>query len=73
MSISSTKSELEQAIEAGNWQAVGAAAQRISDQSVGELTVDEVAQLREVISASPAFNQYTSSWGSMDSDFTSIL
>jgi len=68
-SISSTKSELEQAIEAGNWQAVGAAAQRMSDQSVGELSVDEVARLREVISASPAFNQYTPSGGSMESDF----
>jgi len=68
-SISSTKSELEQAIEAGNWQAVGAAAQRMSDQSVGELSVDEVARLREVISASPAFNQCTPSRGSMDSDF----
>ena len=69
MSISSTKSELKQAIEAGNCQAVGVAAQRMSDQSVGELTVDEVVRLREVISANPAFNQITSPRGSMDSDF----
>ena len=32
-SASSTKSELEQAIEAGKWQAVGAAAQKMSDSS----------------------------------------
>mmetsp|Transcript_34080 Transcript_34080/g.59899 ORF Transcript_34080/g.59899 Transcript_34080/m.59899 type:complete len:1382 (+) Transcript_34080:155-4300(+) len=57
-SASSTKSELEQAIEAGNWQAVGAAAQRMSDQSVGELSVDEKARLRDAISQSPAFNRH---------------
>ncbi|KAL3827045.1 hypothetical protein ACHAXA_007552 [Cyclostephanos tholiformis] len=54
-SASSTKSELEQAIEAGNWQAVGAAAQKMSDSSVGDLSVGEVARLRDVISQSPAF------------------
>ena len=69
MAISSTKSKLKQAIEAGNRQAVGVAAQRMSDQSVGELTVDEVVQLRKVISVSRAFNQYKSSRGSMDSNF----
>jgi len=69
-SVSSTKSELEQAIEAGNWQAVGAAAQRMSDQSVGELSMEEVARLREAISQSPAFSRSRlSSGGSPDSDF----
>ena len=56
-SASSTKSELEQAIEAGNWQAVGAAAQKMSDSSVGDLSVDEVARLRDAISQSPAFSR----------------
>ena len=56
-SVSSTKSELEQAIEAGNWQAVGAAAQKMSDSSVGDLSVDEVARLRDAISQSPAFSR----------------
>jgi hypothetical protein len=54
-SASSTKSELEQAIEAGNWQAVGAAAQKMSDSSVGDLSIGEVARLRDAISQSPAF------------------
>jgi len=57
-SVASDKSELEQAIEAGNWQAVGAAAQRMSDQSVGELSVEEKARLREAWSKSPAFNRH---------------
>ena len=56
-SASSTKSELEQAIEAGNWQAVGAAAQKMSDSSVGDLSVEEVARLRDAISQSPAFSR----------------
>ena len=54
-SASSTKSELEQAIEAGTWQAVGAAAQKMSDSSVGDLSKGEVARLRGAISQSPAF------------------
>ena len=55
-SASSTKSELEQAIEAGKWQAVGAAAQKMSDSSVGDLSKGEVARLRGAISqSSPAF------------------
>jgi hypothetical protein len=57
VSASSTKSELEQAIEAGNWQAVGAAAQKMSDSSVGDLSLDEVARLRDAISQSPAFSR----------------
>lgn len=62
-SASSTKSELEQAIETGNWQAVGAAAQRLSDQSVGELSVDEKTRMRDAISQSPAFNRRRPSRG----------
>lgn len=54
-SASSTKSELEQAVEAGDWKAVGAAAQKMSDSSVGELSVEEKARLRDAISQAPAF------------------
>jgi hypothetical protein len=54
-SATSSKSELEAAIEAGNWQAVGAAAQKMSDSSVGDLSTDEIARLRTAISQSPAF------------------
>eukprot|EP00571_Detonula_confervacea_P009844 CAMPEP_0172299208 /NCGR_PEP_ID=MMETSP1058-20130122/1563_1 /TAXON_ID=83371 /ORGANISM="Detonula confervacea, Strain CCMP 353" /LENGTH=1352 /DNA_ID=CAMNT_0013008569 /DNA_START=322 /DNA_END=4380 /DNA_ORIENTATION=+ len=53
----STKSELEQAIEAGNWQAVGLAAQKMSDSSVGDLSMDDKARLRDAISQSPAFSR----------------
>jgi len=52
-SAGSTKSELEQAIESGNWQAVGEAAQKMSDSSVGELSVEEKARLRDAVSHSP--------------------
>lgn len=55
-SASSTKSELEQAIESGNWQAVGAAAQKMSDSSVGALSMEEKARLRDAVSKSPAFS-----------------
>ena len=52
----SSKSELEQAIETGNWQAVGEAAKRMSDKSVGSLSVEERARLKEAISQSPGFS-----------------
>ena len=51
------KSELEQAIESGNWQAVSAAAQRMSNSSSGNLSSDEKARLQRAIASSPAFNQ----------------
>jgi hypothetical protein len=54
-SANSSKSELEAAIEAGNWQAVGAAAQKMSDSSVGDLSTDEIARIRTAISQSQAF------------------
>ena len=54
-SATSSKSELEAAIEAGNWQAVGAAAQKMSDSSVGDLSTDEIARIRTAISQSQAF------------------
>ncbi|KAL7463177.1 hypothetical protein ACHAXS_003556, partial [Conticribra weissflogii] len=54
-SATSRKSELEQAIETGNWQAVGAAAQKMSDSSVGSLSMEEKAKMREAISRSPGF------------------
>ena len=56
-SVSSTKSELEQAIEAGNWHAVGLAAQKMSDSSIGDLSMAEKARLRDAISQSPAFSR----------------
>lgn len=52
-SRASTKSELEAAIEAGNWEAVGQAAQKMSDGSVASLTMEDRARLREKVSASP--------------------
>mmetsp|Transcript_26733 Transcript_26733/g.56047 ORF Transcript_26733/g.56047 Transcript_26733/m.56047 type:complete len:1473 (-) Transcript_26733:183-4601(-) len=55
-SATSRKSELEQAIETGNWQAVGAAAQKMSDSSVGSLSVEEKARMMEAISRSPGFS-----------------
>lgn len=58
-SAGSTKSELEQAIEAGNWHAVGLAAQKMSDSSIGDLSSAEKARLRDAISASPAFSRRT--------------
>lgn len=51
------KSELELAIESGNWQAVSAAAQRMSNSSSGNLSSDEKARLQRAIASSPAFNQ----------------
>jgi hypothetical protein len=48
--------ELEQAIEEGNWLAVGQAAQKISDQNDGDLSSEEKARLRQKISQSPAMN-----------------
>ncbi|KAL7536536.1 hypothetical protein ACHAXR_010492 [Thalassiosira sp. AJA248-18] len=57
-SLRSEKSELEQAIEAGNWEAVGMAAQRMSDSSTaGDLSAEDKARLRDAISISPAFNR----------------
>ena len=56
-SAGSTKSELEQAIEAGNWHAVGLAAQKMSDSSIGDLSSAEKARLRDAISQSPAFSR----------------
>ncbi len=56
-SANSTKSELEQAIEAGNWHAVGLAAQKMSDSSIGDLSSAEKARLRDAISQSPAFSR----------------
>lgn len=50
--------DLEQAIEEGNWLAVGQAAQRISDQNEsGDLSSEEKTRLRQKISQSPAMNQ----------------
>ena len=48
--------ELEQAIEEGNWLAVGQAAQKISDQNEGGLTTEDKERLRQKISQSPAMN-----------------
>jgi len=48
--------ELEQAIEEGNWMAVGQAAQKISDQHEGGLSVEDKERLRQKISQSPAMN-----------------
>lgn len=48
--------ELEQAIEEGNWMAVGQAAQKISDQNEGGLSVEDKERLRQKISQSPAMN-----------------
>ena len=56
-SVGSTKSELEHAIESGNWQAVGLAAQKMSDSSVGDLSAEEKSRLRDAISQSPAFSR----------------
>ena len=53
-SRASTKSELEAAIEAGNWEAVGQAAQKMSDGSIAALSMEERARLKEKASASPA-------------------
>lgn len=52
----STKSELEIAIESGNWAAVGEAAKKISDGSVGSLSVKERTRLKDVISHSPGMS-----------------
>ena len=56
--VSSNKSKLEQDIEAGNWQAVGAAAEQMSDQSVGEFLKEEKPWLWDAISQSPVFNRH---------------
>lgn len=56
-SMRSEKSELEQAIEAGNWQAVGAAAQKMSESNDNDLSSEEKARLRDAISQSPAFSR----------------
>jgi hypothetical protein len=48
--------ELEQAIEEGNWLAVGQAAQKISDQNEGGLSLEDKERLRQKISQSPAMN-----------------
>lgn len=55
-SRASSKSELEQAIEAGNWEAVGQAAQKMSDGSVASLSMEERARLKEKLSASPVLS-----------------
>ena len=55
-SMKSGSSELEHAIESGNWQAVGEAAQKMSAAD-GDLSVEEKARIREAISQSPAFNR----------------
>jgi len=65
-SANSTKSELEEAIEAGNWQAVGLAAQKMSDASVGDLSDDDKARLHDAISKSPAFSRVASGGGTSD-------
>ena len=51
-----SSNELEQAIEEGNWLAVGQAAQKISDQNEGGLSVEDKERLRQKISQSPAMN-----------------
>jgi len=48
--------ELEQAIEEGNWLAVGQAAQKISDQTEGGLSLEDKEKIRQKISQSPAMN-----------------
>ena len=60
--------ELEQAIEEGNWLAVGQAAQKISDQNEGSLTLEEKERLRQKISQSPAMNSQPFSSDNMNLD-----
>lgn len=65
----STKSELEHAIESGNWQAVGAAAQKMSDSSIGELSDEDKQRLRDAISHSPAFSRSRSRGRAASEDY----
>eukprot|EP00986_Skeletonema_menzelii_P007419 scaffold2918_cov142-Skeletonema_menzelii.AAC.2 len=60
--------ELEQAIEEGNWLAVGQAAQKISDQNEGGLTTEDKERLRQKISQSPAMNSQAFSAESVNLD-----
>jgi len=60
--------ELEQAIEEGNWLAVGQAAQKISDQNEGGLSVEDKERLRQKISQSPAMNNQAFSTESVNLD-----
>jgi len=69
----STKSELEHAIESGNWQAVGVAAQKMSDSSVGDLSVEEKARLRDAISQSPAFSRRAGKTSEEDDNLDSLI
>ena len=63
----SEKSELEKAIEAGNWQALGAAAQKMSKSRTGDLSAEEKTQLRNVLSASPALSRHAGEDHNLDS------
>ena len=69
----STKSELEHAIESGNWQAVGVAAQKMSDSSVGDLSMEEKARLRDAISQSPAFSRRAGKTSEEDDNLDSLI
>lgn len=65
-SRASSKSELEAAIEAGNWDAVGQAAQKMSEGSVASLSVEDRTRLSEKVSASPSLAQ---SPGALNEDY----
>lgn len=60
VSQSTAKSDLETAIEAGDWSQVGEAAQKMSDQSVGSLSVEEKSRLRVAVANSPAMSRQPS-------------
>jgi len=71
-SWASSKSELEAAIEAGNWEAVGQAAQKISDSSEAFLSMEDRSRLREKVSASPALTPIAGS-SSEDYDLDALI
>ena len=56
VSQSTVKSDLETAIESGDWNQVGKAAQKMSDQSVGSLSIEEKSRLRDAVANSPAMS-----------------
>ena len=57
VSQSTAKSDLETAIESGDWRQVGEAAQKMSDQSVGSLSDEEKSRLRDAVANSPALSR----------------